>query len=190
MKKDFGLSAIQNISKNLDFSLRLKGSKTVAVVSDRTREGKSAFIVHCLPVFCDLYKRKVLVFDFQPEKNDFLEKNMAISGAGCKFVRNTSVNGLDYVHVNDLSFLNSLSNSEREREINSYYQELSSGYDIVFVNTKTLKQAGNTNLTVLPIDGAVLVRSNKTLGNKKLPITTEIMDRDIPILGIVMNEGV
>jgi Mrp family chromosome partitioning ATPase len=157
----------QNIVKNLDFSLRTHKSKSIVVVSDSDKEGKSTFLRECLPALCELYNRKILLLDCQPERKDVLELAMA-----------TKMPGLDYVHAEDLNSLL------------DYINDCSHRYDTVFINTKTLKRAEKTILPELPIDGAVIVRSHKSIGKKIKPLTNELRDRDIPILGLIMNGGI
>jgi hypothetical protein len=55
---------------------------------------------------------------------------------------------------------------------------------------KTLKRADKTVFPILPIDGAILVRSSKSMGDKEKFITNELIDREIPIIGLVKNEGI
>lgn len=181
------LEELREIAKNLDYSLRINGCKNVVVMSDRPREGKSAFLAHCLPILCELYDKNVLVFDLQSERNDYLECQLIPIDLHQHEVQKTRVKGLDYVHASDCIPLNIVSDSEMSRIINIKFEELSAPYDVVFINTKF---AAGSSLPLLPLDGAILVRSRKSLGKAKNEVSNELMDRDIPVLGIVMNEGV
>lgn len=183
------LNHLQTIAKNLDFSLRVKQTKSVLVVSDQEKEGKSTFIRECAPLLCELYKRKVLVFDCQIERQQHLEKTFSPTSINHQSIRETSVKGLDYIHAEDLLFLETLPQPEKSSGLVAYFNEISKAYDLVLINMKTLKRAEKTVLPALPIDGAIVVRSKKTLDSEKRPITTELRDREIPIIGIVMNEG-
>lgn len=180
LKRHTEMSAFHNIAKNLDYSLRVSDAKSVLVASDRAKEGKSTFIKDCLPVFCGLYKRKVLILDFQPERNDLLEKELKSK---------SSASGLHYLHVDEIGTSSDMSQPEIAKALANYLKEASQNYDQVFINIKTTRAAELTVIPDVPIDGAIIVRSNSTLGSNEFPVTTEIKDRDIPVLGIIMNEG-
>ena len=183
------LNHLQNIVKNFDFALRVKHTKSVLIASDNEKEGKSTFIRECAPVLCNLYKRKVLIFDCQQERQQHLEKTLSPSSINHQFIRETSVKGLDYIHAEDLLFLETLPQPEKSSGLIAYFNEISKAYDLVMINMKTFKRADKTVFPAIPIDGAILVRSKKSIGSGKKPITSEIRDREIPIIGIVMNEG-
>jgi hypothetical protein len=72
----------------------------------------------------------------------------------------------------------------------AHFNEVTKDYEIVFINMKTLKRAEKTTLPILPIDGAILIRSSKKLEEKEKFITNELIDREIPIIGLVKNEGI
>lgn len=184
------LAALHNIAKNLDYSLRVKAIKSILVTSDCEREGKSTFIKECAPLLCDLYKRKVLVFDCQLEKNDLLEKSLSTKDVNHQFIRETSVSGLDYIHSDDLFFLETLPRPEKVTSLVAYFNEVSRVYDVVLINMKTLRRADKTTFPALPIDSAIIVRSRKSIGKKKKLMTEELLDREIPILGLMLNEGI
>ena len=181
---------LHTIAKNLDYALRTSGAKSVVVISDSEKEGKSTFLKECAPIFCDLYKKKILIFDYQQERHDHLEKSLVPNVTNSKSIRETNVVNLDYLHSDDLFFLESLPQPKKMSGLNAYFNEISKNYDAVFINIKTMKRAEKTILPNLPIDGALVIRSHKTIGTQKKPITSEIQNREIPIIGIVMNEGV
>jgi hypothetical protein len=161
------------IIKNLDLRLRMTNSKVIFVVSDKKDEGTIHFISECVTKLSDIYARKVFVLDFSNISN--FEKQ--------------SLN-LTYANISELDFLDEKNESENEKRINSYIQELLKNYDNIFVNTQTLNNSENTKLPSLKVDSAIIVRSQKSLNSKKLPITDEILDRKIPILGFVLNEDI
>jgi hypothetical protein len=181
---------IHNLVKNLDFSLRRGEKKSILIASDLEKEGKSTFIRECAPVLCDLYKRKVLIFDCQPERQDQLEQSLAPISINDQYVRNTSFANLDYVHAQDVLENKSTNSEDQINALNAYYNLVSKDYDVILINMKTLKRAEKTLLPSLPIDGAILVRTAKTISGEKKPITDEIKDKEIPVIGIVLNEGI
>jgi hypothetical protein len=181
---------LHTIAKNLDYTLRKSGAKSVVVISDNEKEGKSTFLKECAPIICDLYKKKILIFDYQQERHDHLEKSLLSTATNSKSIRETNVPNLDYLHSDDLFFLESLPQPKTMSGLNAYYNEISKNYDAVFINIKTMKRAEKTILPNLPIDGALIVRSHKTIGSHKKPLTNEIQNREIPVIGIIMNEGV
>jgi hypothetical protein len=181
---------LHNLAKNIDYALRIHSAKYILVASDCSGEGKSLFLSECTPVLNHIYKKKILIYDCQTERDDLLEKNMAPVSSGNQFVRNTMTPGLDYLHSDDLYFLQSLPEDKKASTLMAHFNEVTKNYDVVFINMKTLKRAEKTMLPILPIDGAILVRSAKSMGLEEKYITNELSDRDIPIVGLVKNEGV
>jgi|GEM_PF-2982847 hypothetical protein len=181
---------LHTIAKNLDYTLRTSGAKSIVVISDNEKEGKSTFLRECAPIICDLYKKKILIFDYQQERHDHLEKTLVPNASNSKSIRETNVINLDYLHSDDLFFLESLPQPKKMSGLNAYFNEISKSYDAVFINIKTMKRAEKTILPNIPIDGALIVRSRMTIGSHNKPLTSEIQNREIPVIGIVMNEGV
>lgn len=180
---------LHNIAKNIDYSLRINEAKFVLIASDCAGEGKSTFLNTCAPILSSLYKKKVLIYDTQSDRNDILEKKFSAGAGERQFIQPSEIKGLDYVHSEDLTFLNSLPEYEKASAITAHFNEISKDYDLVFINMKTLKRAEKTTLPVLPIDGAILIRSNKSAALTEKYLTNELLDREIPILGLIKNEG-
>ena len=181
---------LHNLAKNIDYALRINSAKYILVASDCSGEGKSLFLSECTPVLNHIYKKKILIYDCQTERDDLLEKTMAPVSSATQFIRNTITPGLDYLHSDDLSFLKSLPEDKKASTLMAHFNEVTKDYDVVFINMKTLKRAEKTTLPILPIDGAILVRSAKSMGLQEKYITNELTDREIPIIGLVKNEGI
>lgn len=182
---------LHNLAKNIDYTLRVHNAKYVLVASDANGEGKSTFLTSCSPVLTDIYKKKVLIYDCQTERDDVLETALSPSRGGTHhFIRPTETTGLDYLHCDDLVFLNTLPDGERTSSIMTHFNEITKDYDVVFINMKTLKRADRSAIPALPIDGAILVRSSKSIRENDKHLTNELLDREIPIIGLVKNEGV
>lgn len=177
---------VHNLAKNIDYSLRLNGAKFVLLASDRMGEGKSTFLVNCLPVLSKIYQRQVLIYDCQSD-----EELIGISPfqGNDQFIKKTKYSGVDYIHQDDLSFLNSANPEDKVSVANSHFLEISKDYDVVFINMKTMNKFNKTKIPGLPIDGAIIMRSRKSINESLKPITNELQDREIPILGLVWNEG-
>lgn len=182
-------SLTHTIVKNLDFSLRAHKAKSVIVISDYDKEGKSTFLKECIPLLSELYDRKILIVDCQSERGDILEISMTGSSAPAQFVHQTQIDNLNYIHVDDLFFLETLPQPEKVSALAAYYNEVSKNYDVVFINTKTPKKSTKHTLPSFPIDGAIVIRSKKSISKKSKDLTSELADRDIPVLGFVMNGG-
>lgn len=181
---------LHNIAKNIDYALRIHDAKFVLVASDCNGEGKSLLLSKCAPVLAEIYKKKVLIYDCQTERNDLLERAMCPPNTKYQFIRQTNTPGLFYLHENDLFFMKSLPDDEEASVVTAHVNDVTKDYDIVLVNMKTLKRADKTKLPNLPIDGAILVRSSKSIWLKDKCITNEITDRNIPIIGLINNEGI
>lgn len=178
---EVGATSFHNIVKNIDYSLRIKNAKYILVTSDFAGEGKSTFLAECTPYLSSLYERKILIYDCQPERNDLLESVMK---------HQKEFQGVDYLHHDDLNFLKEKFGEEKLSAMTTHFTEMARDYDLVFINMKTLKRSEKTQIPPLPIDGAIVVRTNKSIGSKNRFITNEILDREIPIIGLVRNGGV
>jgi hypothetical protein len=181
---------MHNLAKNIDYALRINEAKFILVASDCNGEGKSSFLSECTPVLTKIYKKKVLIYDCQTERDDLLEKKMTLSSTAHQFIRHTETKGLDYLHGDDLSFMKGLPEDKKASTLMAHFNEVTKEYDVVFINMKTLKRAEKTTLPILPIDGAILIRSSKKVEEKEKFITNELIDREIPIIGLVKNEGI
>jgi tryptophan synthase alpha subunit len=131
-----------------------------------------------------------LIFDCQKERQQKLEKTFSPSNLSHQVIHQTNVKGLSYVHLENLMFLQTLPRPEKSSGLMAYYTEISKAYDLVFINIKTHKRSHETIVPDLPIDSAVLIRSKRSIGLGKTPITLDVCDREVPVIGIVMNEGV
>lgn len=181
---------LHSIVMNVDYTLRLNEAKYVLIASDCAGEGKSTFLKTCAPILSTLYKKKVLIYDCQPERGDVIEKSFNSSAGREQFVQQTTTENLDYLHSEDLTFLNSLPEYEKASALTAHFNEITKDYDVVFINMKTLKRAEKTTLPVLPIDGAIIIRSAKSIALTEKFLTNELIDREIPVLGLIKNEGI
>lgn len=176
---------LHNLVKNLDYSLRLNKAKYVLLCSDREGEGKSTFLASCIPLLASIYQKQILIYDCQ-NGEDLIE--VSTQEVNDPFIKKTTFAGVDYLHQDDLDFLTTAVTQDKVTLANTHLLEIAKDYDVVFINMKTLKRAEKTLLPALPIDGAVLVRSKKSMGSSSKPVTNELLDREIPILGLVWNE--
>ena len=172
------MTSLHTLAKNVDYTLRVHGAKSVLIVSDYEGEGKSTFLKSCAPVISELYEKKILIFDCQDDEKSNVDLSQLLSTPN-----------LSYVRESELSFLSTLPPSEKISSLAAYFYELCKGYDIVFVNMKTSRRAEKTVFPYIPLDGAIIVRSKKSVGKMDKHVTEELRDREIPILGLVFNEG-
>lgn len=185
---------LHELAKNIDYSLRMKEAKYVLVASDNNAEGKSTFLAECAPFLSKIYKKKVLIYDCQADSDDVIERTLKPLENSHQFIRATQVKNLDYINAENLNFLNSLPDGEKTGSVIAHFNEITRDYDVVFINMKTLKRAEKSLIPSLPIDGAILIRSPLSTGlttsRKEKHITNELLDREIPIIGLVNNEGI
>jgi hypothetical protein len=181
---------LHNIVKNIDYSLRIRGAKFVLVASDYAGEGKSTFLANCSPLLAEIYKKKILIYDCQNERDDVLEHQLKVKSGAGQFAQLTETIGLEYVHQDDLEFLKHAPEDRKATLTASHFNEISKKYDVVFINMKVLKRAEKTLLPILPIDGAIIVRGSKSFSKTEKFITDELLDREIPVIGLIKNDGV
>lgn len=186
MSKNMAKHEMHNLVKNLDYSLRLNSAKYVLLASDREGEGKSTFLYSCLPLLAKIYQRQVLIYDCQSDESLI---GISPSQGEEQFIKKTKYTGVDYIHQDDLTFLKAASAEDKVTLANTHFAEISKDYDVVFINMKTMKRFNKTKIPGLPIDGAILMRSPKSLNESLKPVTNELLDREIPILGLVWNKG-
>jgi hypothetical protein len=186
MSNNLAKQEMHNLVKNIDYSIRLNSAKYVLLASDRMGEGKSTFLATCLPLLAKLYSRQVLIYDCQSDEQ---LTGMTSSESDDQFIKKTKYPGVDYIHQDDLSFLKTASPEDKVTLANTHFAEISKDYDVVFINMKTMKRFAKTKLPGLPIDGAIIMRSPKSINESIKPITNELQDREIPILGLVWNKG-
>lgn len=167
-QKDSASLAVHEVVKNLDYSLRLSGASRILIASDKKGEGKTTFAENCLPLLSEIYKRKIVFITDQSS---------------------SAIEGIDNLSSKDFAFLTGLKKEEAKASREAYMDELSKNYDAIFVDSSTLKRAEKTRLPKFKVDGALLVRTSKTVGSTRLPITEEILDKEIPVIGIVYNEA-
>lgn len=181
---------LHNIAKNVDYALRMSNAKYVLIASDCNGEGKSTFLSECAPVLTKIYEKKVLIYDCQTERGDVLEMKMSPVASAHQFIHQTETSGLDYLHNEDLFFIKDLPELDKTSALMTHFNEITKGYDVVFINMKTLKRAEKTTIPPLPIDGAILVRSSVGIADQQKVVTSELLDREIPIIGLIKNEGI
>jgi hypothetical protein len=167
---------VHSLATKLDYAIRMSGAKSILMASDEQGEGKTSALATCAPVLAELYGKKILVLNMSTES---FEKNLSLKNNKNIMIVNTS----------DLDFLNDQDEQEKTKRLNTYINEMSESFDQIFININTLRRAEKTKLPDIKIDGAVIIRSEKSLGQKIKPITEDILDREIPILGLIYNEG-
>jgi hypothetical protein len=182
-------NSMRELARNLDYSLRLNKAKRVLVVSDRRAEGKSFFIKECVPYMAELYQKKILVLDLGLSHDENLKEDLAAKDPIESEIVETAYPDVDYVSIENLKFLEVADAGEKEKRLDHYVSQLMKFYDNIFINTNTKRNVGATVLPNLLVDGAVIIRSKKSVYHPVKKITDELLDREIPIVGIIDNEG-
>ncbi|MAX66294.1 MAG: hypothetical protein QF441_05195 [Bacteriovoracaceae bacterium] len=187
-----GSTQVADIVKNFDYQLRVSDAKVVGIFSDAAGEGKSFALTQLLPHLCDVYKRKTLVVDLTNKPCEILAKAFGVESKARSETQSLEIStrfkNINYV-TNDELLIFSKSSLDNYTKINRFIKKCRDDYDLIIVNTSTLKRSKNTIFPEVSLDAAVLVRSKRSLGKNGV-ILKEILDRDIDLLGIIYNEGV
>jgi hypothetical protein len=178
---------INELVKNLDYSLRVKEIKTLGVFSDKQGEGKSTFICACIPLMAKIYNKKILVLDMGTVKTDNVARYFTLDDNE-ETQLNTRFDGVDYISHNLINQLNTSDQLSSDAKVSRYLNDTTKLYDLVVVNTNTLRRAEKTVFPEIVFDGAVLLRTDETVGKESVMVN-EIIDRSIPIIGTIHNEG-
>jgi hypothetical protein len=186
-KKHKPTEQIHGLIKNLDYSLRLKNVKTLGVFSDKQGEGKSTFICTCVPLMAKIYKKKILVLDMSTVKSDEVKRYFTLD-PNAENQLNSRFQGVDYISHNLINQLNTSDVLTSDAKVSTYLSDTAKLYDLVVVNTNTLRRAEKTIFPEIKFDGAVLLRTEETVGEESVMVN-EIIDRNIPIVGTIHNEG-
>lgn len=182
-------NSMRELARNIDYSIRLNKAKRVLIVSDRRAEGKSFFIKECVPYIADLYQKKILILDLGLSSDENLKDALKAKDPIESEIVETAHPEVDYVGLENLKFLDVIDAGEKEKRLDQYVSQLVKFYDNIFINTNTKRNAGATVLPNLFVDGAIIIRSKKSIYNLKKSVTDEVLDREIPIIGIIDNEG-
>lgn len=166
------------LANNLNYLVNSKGMKTLLVYSDLKGEGKTEFISTIIPKYCSLFTKRTLIIEMADTLVDNLKDLLEVKKSSNDFVFNTKVKGLDYLLVQD-------------NELNKLVtKEIVDFYDLIIINSKNLNSDGTINeLPKLNIDGALVIRSKKTLGKTNLKNTNILLDKNIPMVGFIFNEA-
>jgi len=168
---------IDFMANNLNYLINTEKLKTVLIYSDLKGEGKSSFIASIMPRLSDLFSKRILILEMTDLSNDSLQESLEMRKGTNEFVQNTKFKNIDIMLIdnNDLN--------------NIVTQEVSDFYDLILINSKNKNSDNVINeIPKIKIDGAIAIRTAKTLGSKALNNTNLLRDKDIPIVGFVLNE--
>lgn len=188
VKKHKPTEQIHGLVKNLDYSLRLKKIKNLGIFSDKQGEGKTTFICSCIPLMAKIYKRKILVLDLSSVKSDEVKRYFTHDVENQNHI-NSRFSNVDYISKDLIDSLNSSEDLNPDQKVETYLKETGKLYDLVVINTNTMRRAEKTVFPEIKFDGAVLLRTDETVGEESVMVN-EIKDRNIPIIGTVHNEGI
>lgn len=180
---------LHELARNIDYSLRIHNVKSVVVTSDFVGEGKTALVAEVTPVLGSVYQKRVLIYDCQAPSETGLSHTMQLRASDRAHIYRTQYPLVDYVNETELSFIENLSERERAQKLTDFFNDTARGYDTVMVDAKTRRSEGSS-LPKLPIEGAIIVRSMKSQGKETKKVTDELRDKEIKIIGLVLNEGI
>lgn len=182
-------SKLHELARNIDYSLRIHNVKSVVVTSDFVGEGKTALVAEVTPVLGSVYQKRILVYDCQSLTDNGLGQALQLRGSDKAFIYRTQYPLVDYVNETELNFLDNLSERERTTKLTDFFNDAATAYDTVIIDAKTRRSEGSS-LPKLPIEGAIIVRSSKSQGKEAKKVTDELRDKEIKIIGLVLNEGI
>ncbi len=165
-----GMTPLNTIVRNLDFVLRDRSAKTIVVLSELPGEGKTTFVATVIPQLSKTYKRKILVLD-----------------CGAKTTR---IEGVDYLSLQETNRLKGTSPLEQLVAVRTIIAEVEADYDNIFIDMPIPARAGTLVLPDVAIDGAVMVRSYDSIDAGAHDVSDLLLDKKIPVLGVVINGGV
>jgi len=171
------VDATEGIATKINYLISSSDSKTLLVYSDNKSEGKTTAILSIAPVMRSLYQRRVLILDHSNKATDDLEKLLVTQDFDDNFVSKTKFSGVDFIRQSTLD----------DKSIS--LEHLEEYYDLVLVNTTNYRDETKVSIPTIKYDGALLVRTNKSLGNKMGINSKNVLDINIPIIGIIFNEG-
>lgn len=168
---------IDEISTKINYLISAKNLKTLLIYSENKSEGKTTCILNIAPSLCNLYKKRVLILDHSDKSTDSLENLLEANEVADEIILKTKYSGVDYIRQSALD------------DKNIKLNDLTSFYDLVLVNTTNYNDESKISIPPITYDGAILVRTNNTLGNKVGKNSKNVLDINIPIVGIILNEG-
>jgi cellulose biosynthesis protein BcsQ len=172
-----GGEGIDEIATKINYLISSQKLKTLIVYSEKKSEGKTTSILNISPVMSSLYNKRVLVLDHSGKQTDDLETLIGAKNIDENLILKTKYTGVDYVRQSSL----------KEKAV--ILEDLADFYDLILVNTTNYRNERRKSIPSVKYDGAVLIRTNKTLGSKLGKNSKDLFDYNIPIVGIILNEG-
>lgn len=161
------------LARNLDYVLRENNAKVVGILSELPKEGKTTFLHAVAPELRRIYGKKVVIVDCQTTPQ-----------------QPASREGVDYLSLNRLAPDQSLSELERLAAIKTVVTEVAPDYDVVLLDLSVPHRTATMVLPDVKIDGVVMVRTSIGIDNGTHDVSDLLRDKNIPVLGVVLNEGV
>jgi Mrp family chromosome partitioning ATPase len=168
-----------------------QGFKTVAVLSNMAREGKSFFVLSLALGYATLLGKRVLVVDVVNQTSDrslfretILGEERTEQGVACGLVELLSTRNKDGRSAEATDF-----------QIGPYVDSIKDLFDLVLYDTCALDSATKENIDPVIIarsaDVSILVTSPRSIGGDLISRTKERLERwDIKLLGMVFNDGI
>jgi len=167
-----------------------QGFKSVAVLSNLPREGKSFFVLSLALGYATLLGKRVLVVDVVNQTSDrtlfretLLGEERSDHGVSCGLVELLSTRNNDGRRAEATDF-----------QIGPYVDSIKDFFDIVLFDTCALTSASKDNIDPVIIarsaDVSILVTSPRSIAGDTIVKTKEKLERwDVKLLGMVFNDG-
>lgn len=156
------------VVRNMDFVLRSQSERTYLITADYAKEPLKDCAVYLARELNMTYGHKILVLDFNPLQTD---------------------SSSNYTNISSLDFLPTQP-SEQERELKIYQKECLKHYNFIFALPHVKLQSENSNLPLLDLEAAFILRSDSSLSPTSKKIMTHmIQDAQLKIAGILAVGG-
>lgn len=158
------------VLKNLDFITRTKNVKKILFSSDYFDENRVEVALELAKRFEAIYGRECAVIDL---------------GEGSK------INEFNVEYQNAREFEWLLSGEDlNDRKLDTHLRNLEERYALTFVIQDVKRNAKTTPLPEVDIDGAIVIRSDRSIGPRKSRhVTNMLKDANIPVLGMIYNRS-
>ena len=158
------------VLKNLDFISRAKKIKKILFSSDYFDENRVEVALELAKRFEAVYGRECAVVDLG-ESNYMTDLNV------------------EYQNAREFEWL--LSGDElNDRKLDTHLRNLEERYALTFVIQDVKRNAKTTSLPEVEVDGAIVIRSDRSVGPRKSRhVTNMLKDANIPVLGMIYNRS-
>lgn len=157
------------VLRNFDFLARSKNAGVFLFTSDYRGEGAAETAQEIAGLLREIYRLGVAVLDLRRET---LEQS--------RDARSQNVFCLDWLLSGE---------KVNERKLDQHVRTLKESNDLVFLLQDVKREPSRSWLPEISVDGAIMVRSPKSVGaGKSRYVTKMVQDADIPLMGMIYNK--